>query len=114
MEHAYRILNANVGFFCVAFCVSLFSLYACDGSGSSDETDSRNGSVGFILQWVDNASALIPITTNLHSGDVCADYGIELIGADIFNAFNTVVSSDSWPCLDNQGKLDDIPAGTGA
>jgi hypothetical protein len=48
----------------------------------------------------------------LHSDDACVDYGIELITADIFDAANTAVTSDSWPCPDYQDTIDEVPAGS--
>lgn len=99
--------------FCFALCLAIFFLYACSGSGGSDGTDSGNGSVSFALKWEDNVSASVFRAARSPSGDVCVDYGIELIAADVFDTKNTAVASDSWPCSDHQGILNEVPAGTG-
>jgi hypothetical protein len=111
-KYAYRIIDSNTDFFCFALCLAILFLYACDGSGTSDRENIGNGSVSFAIKWVDNSSVSNYKSVLLHSEDVCVNHGIELISADIFDADNAVVTSDSWPCSDHQGTLDEIPAGT--
>jgi hypothetical protein len=93
--------------------IFFFLLYAC-GSGKSSSSDSSGtGSLGFTLVWKDRSEP--HAVQQAASTDVCADYQIETITADVYNASNTVVVSQSWGCdtPDHQGTISDVPTGSG-
>jgi hypothetical protein len=90
-----------------------FLLYAC-GSGKSPSSDSSGtGSLGLKLVW-ENRS-------DLHAAkqaagiDVCVDYHIQTITADVCNASDAVTASQSWDCdtPGHQGTISDVPTGSG-
>jgi hypothetical protein len=86
---------------------------ACgDGQGTSGKSNSDSGSLNFNLSWDDpsdlRAARLSP------SGDVCVDYLIETIAADVYNASNEVVAWQNWDCdtPGRKGAITDVPAGS--
>ena len=96
-----------------ALCLFLILFSACDGgSGTSDEASSGTGSIIFSLQWEGPSPASAIHAALAPSGDVCVDYGIETIMADVYNSSNEVVASKSWPCSDRQGTISDVPIGS--
>ena len=104
--------------FCTV-CISLILLSAC-GSGNRPDTSenipSDKGSITFSVAWEGTASqSAVHQAARSPSGDVCVDYGIERISADVYNSSNTVVKSASWPCStpDHEGTISGVRAGSG-
>ncbi len=94
----------------------LFFLSACgDSPDNSSQTSSDTGSIAFSLAWEDTTSerAVVPAAALSPSGDVCVDYAIDTISADVYNSSHTVIASASWPCSDHQGTISDVPTGSG-
>ncbi|MGD9223397.1 MAG: hypothetical protein PVH22_09130, partial [Desulfobacteraceae bacterium] len=72
----------------------IFLFYAC-GSGQGSSSDSTGtGSLGFKLIWQNRSDLRAAQQTD--RSDVCADYLIATITADVYNASNAVVASQSW------------------
>ena len=98
-----------------ALCIFFILFSACDnGHGTSDEASSSDtGSIAFSLAWEEAASKSgVLQAAQFLSSDVCDDYGIETIRADVYNSSNEVVASKSWPCSDRQGTISDVPIGS--
>ncbi|MGD9007522.1 MAG: hypothetical protein PVG41_06360 [Desulfobacteraceae bacterium] len=89
----------------------IFLFYAC-GSGQGSSSDSTGtGSLGFKLIWQNRSDLRAAQQTD--RSDVCADYLIATITADVYNASNAVVASQSWDCdaPGHQGTISDVPTG---
>lgn len=90
-----------------------FLLYACGSVKGSSSDSSGTGSLGFKLVW-ENRSDLHAVK-QAASMDVCVDYMIATITADVYNASNAVVASQSWDCdtPGHQGTISGVPTGSG-
>jgi hypothetical protein len=87
--------------------------YACGGGKSPSSDSSGTESLGFKLVWENRSD---PHAVNqAASTDVCVDYLIETITADVYSAANAVVASQSWDCdtPGHQGTISDVPTGSG-
>ncbi len=113
MRCVLRLVNPNIGIFCITLCFAVLFLYACDGSGGSDGAASGTGSINFALNFNDPSSAAVSKAQASPSGDVCVDYEIIEIAVDVKDSTNSVVASDSFPCSDREGTIDNVPAGSG-
>ena len=118
VKYAGKIEGTKLIFAGAAFLLVISSLVACDNdsnnrSKNSGGAGSEKGAISYNLAWEDDRPASLSATLVLHSGEACVDYGIELIAADVFDPTNTVVASDSWPCPDHEGIVDEVPAGEG-
>ncbi len=94
--------------------IILFSLYACGSDGGGSDTSSDTGSLSFSLIFEEPASYFPSGVRAVPSpsGDICVDYGIETIRVEVFDSSNSAVASDSWPCSDHKGTINDVPAGS--
>ena len=114
-----------VVFICLGF---LTFLSACGGSGGGSEGNcsldfpiSKTGSIVLDLEWEvppeAPPEALLAagnsFTAQLSSRDVCADYGIEEVGALVRDKHGTLIASETWPCSAHSGTIEEVPAGTG-
>lgn len=91
----------------------VFLLNACGGGEGSSSDSTGNGWLDLKLVW-ENRSDL-QAGPQAASLDVCADYQIVTITADVYNASNAVAASQSWDCdtPGHQGTIANVPAGSG-
>jgi hypothetical protein len=87
--------------------ILLLSMTACS---SNQQASSDTGSISFKLQLSR------PTTTSraaaATSADICTDYGIMTINANVANSSGAEVAAMDWPCSAHQGTIEDVPAGT--
>jgi hypothetical protein len=114
MKHAPKTVQWNACILFFLFGVYLILLSACGGDGGGSDTSSDTGSVSFRLILDEPASKLTSSARAARSpsGDICVDYLIETISVEVFDASNTPVASESWPCSDHQGTINEVPAGS--
>ena len=109
-----RKVKYRSGVCCLLVSIPFFLLlYACgSGTGSSSES-SDTGLLDFKLVWPKRSD--LRAVQQAASMDVCADYQIVTIAADVYNASNAVVASQSWACdtSGHQGTMSGVPAGSG-
>ena len=100
-----------------ALCILLILLAACGSRtwlDSSKNTSSDTGSIAFNVAWEGTTiQSAVHQAAQPPSGDVCVDYGIDTMSADVYNATGTIVASASWSCSDHQGTISDVPTGSG-
>jgi hypothetical protein len=98
------------------FALRFYLFFSCGGSGGADDAVSRTGSVSFALNWEDTAGtrALTSRFRAMESpnGDVCVDFEIAEIAADIYNSSGSVAASDIWPCSAHEGTLEEVQEGS--
>jgi hypothetical protein len=99
--------------FGVLTCLILFSGCKSD-SDTSQSISSDTGSINFnlVFQGVLSGDELRQ-QAQAPSGDVCVDYGIETVTADVYNSSDSVVASGSWPCSEHGGTISGVPPGSG-
>lgn len=104
---------------CIVLCTLFISpilLSAC-GSGSGPDTaenaSSGTGSISFSIAWEGTTRSIVDQAVQPPSGDVCVDYGIEMLSADVEDSTGTAVASASWYCSDHQGTISDVATGSG-
>jgi hypothetical protein len=117
MKFSNKGIDQGFVFFSTAVCLVYFFLITGCGdsdhhSESSEGAGSDTGSISYTLRLADAPPASFSGARALLNGDACADYGIELITADVFDAANAAVSSDSWPCPDHPGIIEEVPPGS--
>jgi hypothetical protein len=98
---------------CLLFIMISLSLLfsACgDDSSSSDDSSSNRGSIVYTAVWPD---AVNQNSQNPGRAINCADTGVSTVNATIFNSDDIEVASQSWPCADHQGTINDVPVGSG-
>ena len=97
-----------------ALCICLIVLSGC-GSGTSDDTSSDTGSIAFSVVFQGAPSESKVLQAQSPSGDVCEDYAIETVRADVYNSSNAVVASGNWPCSTpgHVGTISGVPTGSG-
>ena len=90
----------------ILYIILLIFLTAC---GSNQHVSSDTGSISFKLQLSR------PTTTSraaaATSADICTDYGIMTINANVANSSGAEVAAKDWPCSAHQGTIEDVPAG---
>jgi len=86
----------------------LFILFSCGGDAGFD-----TGAVSFSLQWEDPvpANSVARYAAATPGFDVCSDYGVDTIHAAIYNASNSLIAQESWPCSAHEGIIHNVPAG---
>src|SRR3990172_1380893 len=87
--------------------VLLLLLTAC---GSNPNISPESGAVNF------NIKLSRPLTANLNAyltgNNICSDYGIETISAEVLNSSSDIVTSVSWSCSAHEGTITGVPAGS--
>ena len=89
----------------------LFLTTAC-GSGNesnSISTASDTGSISFTLKWQN--SQLNTYEIQSPSGDVCTDYFIQTVNAEVFDSSDVSLVKASWDCTAHQGTIPGVPVG---
>jgi Leucine-rich repeat (LRR) protein len=97
---------------------------ACGGSGGSGDSSaaaasSQIGSLSLSLQW--DRSSLPKAASKSQTSwtdfrtveDVCIDYLIEEIQANVFDFSGIQVASAAWPCSAHSGLIENVPTGSG-
>ena len=67
------------------------------------------GSISFSLQFEHPGNSRY--LRESPASDVCVDYGIDRIVAVVYDADNTEVEREDWPCVAHEGNIDGLPAG---
>jgi hypothetical protein len=103
--------NQYLAFIAISVFVLLCGCNADQGSSSKSIHDS--GSLRFNIAWEDHSDRRAFEQTP--SGDVCADYLIETITADVYNSSNEVVAWQTWDCdtPDRRGTITGVSPGSG-
>lgn len=98
--------------FHAALCLFLIFLSSCGSNPDKPDNSVKNGSISLSLNW-----GLTERSSNIRarspSGNVCDDYEINEISADVYNDSNAVVASETWQCSEGKGKITGVPVGTG-
>jgi hypothetical protein len=100
----------------LTLCGLVLMLYACSGEpDSSIGASSNSGSIAFRIVF-----QRAPNDKNEHqgssaTGNVCVDYLIETIRAEVYNSSDNLITSDSWDCdtPGHTGTIDNVKAGNG-
>jgi hypothetical protein len=96
--------------------IVLIFLSACGGGADSPNTVSFDtGSVAFRVVFQGATSKGRVRQAKAPSGDVCEDYLIETMAADVYNSSNEIVASGSWDCdtPGHAGTISGVPTGSG-
>jgi hypothetical protein len=114
MKHVPKAVQWNSCILFFLLCVNLILLSACGSGDGGSGTSSDTGSVSFRLIFEEPASNFPSgaRAAQSPSGDICVDYNIETISIDVFDSSNIAVASDSWPCSDHKGTVNNVPAGS--
>jgi hypothetical protein len=114
MKHVPKPVQWNSCILFFLLCVNLILLSACGSDGGGSDTSSDPGSVSFSLIFDEPASNSPSGARAVQSpsGDICVDYEIETISVEVFDSSNTAVASNSWPCSDHKGTINEVPAGS--
>ncbi len=92
----------------VSFCLFIF---ACGESEKIAYQDDGTGSISFQIQWRGAPTLANAIDANTRALD-CAASEIETVAFDIVDASDNLLATDSWPCIQGQGIVYGVPAGT--
>ena len=104
---------------CLVIPISTSLLLACsDGSTSRDgsfvnTSSETGGSIAFKILWSNRMIEKLFQRAQSPGNDVCQDYHIDTVSCNVYDATNSVIASQSWPCLDHSGTISGIPAGSG-
>src|SRR3972149_4981731 len=90
----------------ILYIILLTFLTAC---GSNQHVSSDTGSISFKLQLSRPMTASRAAAAT--SADICTDYGIMFINANVVNSSGAEVAAGAWSCSAHQGTIDDVPAG---
>jgi hypothetical protein len=108
----FREINFRSSLYWLWVSILLVFIFSSCGSGKGSSSDAfGTGSLSFKLIWQNPTD----IARETATTDVCADYRIETITADVYNDSNAVVASHSWQCdiPGRQGTISNVPAGSG-
>jgi len=92
----------------VLIIISLFFMATC---GPESDHGSDTGAIGLSLKW-DSTSSYSLYSVLSTNNDVCLEYGIEKISAEVYNSSGTKVAFASWVCSARSGTISDVPSGT--
>ena len=92
----------------VSFCLSIF---ACGESDKIAYLDDDTGSISFQVQWRGAPTLAHAIDANARALN-CAASEIETVTFAIVDANDNLLATDSWPCIQGQGIVYGVPAGT--
>jgi formylglycine-generating enzyme required for sulfatase activity len=100
--------NLNLRLIIVSFCLLIF---ACSESANIEIQDNETGSISFQVQWRGAPTLANDIDAGTRALN-CAASEIETVTFDILDANDTLLATDSWPCIQGQGIVYGVPAGT--
>ena len=86
--------------------ILLFLLSACGSNQQASDT----GSISFNLELSRPTTASRAAAAT--SADICIDYGITIINANVSTSSGAQVASGNWSCSAHEGTITDVPAGS--
>lgn len=111
MKRFYNKIRIVSLIYYLSLCMFLIFLFACaNRSGTFDDTES--GSISFSLNWRGRPALSPAMRSRSPSGDVCIDYGITDISAEVYDSSDNLLKSASWKCDADHGTISDVPAGS--
>jgi hypothetical protein len=109
----FREVKYRSGLYWLLVSIPIFFLLCACGSGKGSSSDSSDtGLLAFKLVWENHSDP--HAVKQAARIDVCVEYQIVIITADVYNASNEVVASQSWDCdtPGHQGTISDVPTGS--
>ena len=83
--------------------------WRCSNDSTQNATTPANngGSISFSLSFTGQSALRADLAPD---DDICQIHDIETIRAAVSNSEGTELVSESWPCSDHSGQLDNVPA----